>query len=256
MPVLIRGLKDDRKDLNRVKTIIGIPGHWKDRYELLESLVKQKILFAGNVLRDLETETTIQAEVYPYDSDLAMAFFYVSNGTISEKELNQIHEHTHTLYLIFESVDTKELLNVLRLGSKILHAGGLAVKVETSGIAHSKEKWLALTEEPGEIALYRALVSKIEGNQCYYSCGMHQFGLRDAMVQDNLLGQESANQLLDGFLLYLLIEKPSIQAGHTFSLDPQSPVYRIDETACTFYPPDDLFFNPRGYWTLSRLDQI
>jgi hypothetical protein len=234
-------------------TTVGIPGFWQNRSEIRESLITQDLLFAGFILLDHQTKFHVQLEVAPYDPDLAVAFGYAGGGLISEKELERIANHEHTLYLICESQEPKDLQMLMHVGAKVLQAGGLAVKVETSGIAHSKERWMELTHGGNENSLYQALVAKVRHEEGLYTCGMHQFGMRDAIVYDAMILLDDAAQLLNGFLLYLMLEKPEIQVGHSFSLGEVSSWYRIGVEECTSYEADHPYYNPFGLWSLKPM---
>ncbi|MBH8599599.1 hypothetical protein [Thermoactinomyces sp. CICC 10523] len=136
---------------------------------------------------------------------------------------------------------------MMRLATKVLNAGGLAIKVETAGLALSKEDWKKLCQDLDIVSLYYAFVKGVVEKDYFYSCGMHQFGQRDVLIYD-----QWDRQLMDQFLLYVLIEQPSLKVGETFSLGPDTPIYQIGEKACDQYEKDDLFYNPLGYWTLQR----
>jgi hypothetical protein len=236
-----------------MRTIIGIPGLWPSRFEIMRSLVLQDLLLTGMILMDAKTKFAVRAEIYPHDPELADAFQYAGGGYIPQEELEQIARHKHTLYLICESQNPEDLKQLLRIGAKVLQAGGLAVKVETSGIAHPKDRWIEFSQEADLVSLYLALVCKVQHEQGLYTCGMHQFGMRDAIVYDETLDLEECAELLNEFLLYLLHEKPEINEGETFSLNPESLWYRIGVEACTRYEPDHYFHNPHGLWTLHRV---
>jgi hypothetical protein len=234
-------------------TVIGIPGLWQNRFEIMQSLVRQDLLLTGFLLMDAQTKFAVKAEIYPHDPELAGAFAYASGGHISQEDLDQIAKHKHTLYLICKSQKLEDLQQLIRIGAKVLQAGGLAVKVETSGFAHPKDRWIELSQAGDEVSLYQALVCKVQHEQGLHTCGMHQFGMRDAIVYDDKLELEECAELLNQFLLYLLYEKPELNEGETFSLDEGSPWYRIGVEECTRYEPDHYFHNPHGLWTLHRV---
>ena len=77
-------------------------------------------------------------------------------------------------------------------------------------------------------------------------CGMHNFGLPDAIVDSN--ESENPCELLRVFTLYLLSESPVIKDGQTFSVDSESPIYRIKACPPINYGDDTLFNNPFGMW--------
>src|SRR5438034_343517 len=70
----------------------------------------------------------------------------------------------------------------LRLGDGLLEAGGIAMKCESSGIAHSRSRWLELatlseTESDFWSALFDAYVQlPIQSEDDFYTCGMHLLG--------------------------------------------------------------------------------
>jgi hypothetical protein len=60
--------------------------------------------------------------------------------------------------------------------------GGIAVKVESSGIAHDWDTWFARVQSNNPFDWYRSLVVLIADPSRFYSCGMHPFGLADVEV--------------------------------------------------------------------------
>ncbi|MFC7441984.1 DUF4261 domain-containing protein [Laceyella putida] len=234
-------------------TIIGIPGCWPDRSAMIGEFVKQNLIMAGFLLQEVETGIHLEINVVPHDPSLRDAFHYASYGNMTEDELAQIDRHTHILYLICESGQLDDLKALMRIGAKILDAGGMTVKVESAGVAHRKETWLEMSRDLDEVALYGAFVAKLKGEAGIYTCGMQQFGFKDVLIKDEELPPDEAVYLADQFLLYLLIEKAQVEAGQTFALAPEAPLYRIGEVPCDQYHPEDLFHNPAGYWVLERV---
>lgn len=188
-------------------------------------------------------------EVHDYDADLAKAFEIAGRPRMGQADIQAIRSHTFTLYLIATGGSTEHAQKVLNVGCGLLQAGGLAVKVETTGKAHSSKDWLALAAANNETALYHAFITLIGGNGRYYSCGMKNLGYRDAIVEGDISSKE-ASRLLQNFLLYVLIEKPAIGDGHTFSETQDSRHYRLHAMHCDTYPSRHLFYNPFGMWQI------
>ncbi|MCM3901829.1 MAG: DUF4261 domain-containing protein [Pyrinomonadaceae bacterium] len=166
-------------------------------------------------------------------------------------DIQAIRSHTFTLYLTAKGGSLEQAQKVLNLGCGLLHAGGLAVIVENTGKAHTSHDWLALAAAKNETAIYHAFVTLVGGDNRYYSSGMHNLGLRDAIVTGNLTAEDAA-RLLETFLLYMLIEKPALSDGHTFSETQDSQYYRLNGVPCSTYPGGHRFFNPFGMWQLER----
>jgi len=141
---------------------------------------------------------------------------------------------------------------IMDAGAGLLHAGGAAIYVESSGKSHSSVDWLRLSESNNPVALYEAFVALINGDKGLYTCGMHALGLPDASVESRFAIEEEA-RLLRAFNLYRLLENPDLETGHTFSLSPESTFYRLALLPCDTYEPDDLFYNPYGVWRLIPL---
>ena len=81
-------------------------------------------------------------EVYDPDPNLTRSIEDLSFGRIDPETLRRVAEHTMTLYVVSEEAPGVELCQTLmKFAGALLDAGGLAVKVETCGIAHSAETW-------------------------------------------------------------------------------------------------------------------
>lgn len=234
-----------------VEIVVGIPGKWQTRSDIVQDIATKSkgLLFAGMVLIDTATNEPYQLEVYDHDPNLSEAFAIAGRHSLAESDIQSIRSHTFTLYLIAKGGSLEKAQKVLNVGSRLLQAGGIAVKVETTGKAHSAKDWLALTEAHNETALYHAFVTLVGDERGYYSCGMHNLGYRDAFVKGNIT-PDGAAHLLQTFLLYVLIETPAIENGHTFSENQHAPRYYLRSAPCETYPSDHTFYNPYGMWEL------
>lgn len=234
--------------------VLGVPGPWTTRSDIVAALGAESVglLLAGDHLFNPATREMFEADVYEPDPHLRQAFALAGRRSLNEEDLDAIASHAHTLYIIGPGGSTEAARSIMGIACGALKAGGIAVKVESAGVAHSARDWLNLAQDQHPAALYRAYVTLIGGKGSHYSCGMHCLGLRDAIVVGEMASEEAA-QLLQGFLLYTLVEQPVLRSGETFSLDARSPRYRLAEEACETYPPDHLFHNPFGMWRLSPL---
>ena len=182
--------------------------------------------------------------------------------SFSADDQNAVEKHTAVNYVLSESMDVGAecdiSLKMLSFVAAAFHLGALAVKGESSGIAHGRKRWLELYERSKDkeqqiSALYRAWVRlPISDSSKFYSVGMHLLGMRDAEIESS----ETAIEDLDMFLLYLSVDggDSKIVSGETFSKDQRSSVYGIDEVRCSRFPEDDFFHNPYGVWSLQKKD--
>ncbi len=231
--------------------ILGLPGQWTTRSDIATSIahLSDGLIFAGKVLLDTKTNQSYQLDIYEHDSDLAQAFALAGRRSLTESDLAAIDAHTHTLYVTGKGGTSERAKQVMEVGTRIVRAGALAVKVESTGVAHSAHDWQRLTVAPEPSALYFAYVTLIGDHERFYSCGMHNLGLPDVIVPGTLAPNDAA-QLLETFLLYLFLEQPNLKQGHTFSINAQAPRYRLQLAPCTFYAANDPFYNPFGMWVL------
>lgn len=233
--------------------ILAIPGLWTTRTEIITSLAKKTdgLLLAGNILLDTKTRKGYQVAIYEHDPALQTAFALAGRGLIPPQDLERIAQHTFTLYLLGPGGTLQTAQEIMEVAAQLLKAGGIAVKVETAGVAHTAESWQRFVAH-GTQLLSEAYMTLVSGKGVYSSCGMHNLGLCDALVADDIKVQE-ASRLLRIFLAYTHLEQPSLADGHTFSLDEQSPRYRLTHQEDRRYPTGDLFHNPFGLWHLTRI---
>src|SRR3954471_24226893 len=101
------------------KIIIGVPGFWESRKDIVISIAKSSggLLFAGMVLMDTTTKQACELDVYGHDPKLQEAFRIAGGGTIPDAELAAIGRHKHTLYCIASELSADCARNLLRIGS-------------------------------------------------------------------------------------------------------------------------------------------
>lgn len=191
--------------------------------------------------------------------------------SLTDKDLTRVGRHVKVLYVSSKNFTAQEgpamSRSFLLLGRRLLKAGGLALKYESSGIAHGRSRWLELAREAeGDNfwpTLFRAYVQlPIQQGDDYYTCGLHLLGQPDLIVSATLLREAhgpkdpawAAVDLFRAFALYLLAECPPSRfaSGHTFSLGAESPRFRVVWEECTGYDEDDFFFNPFGRWRFTE----
>ena len=218
----------------------------------------------------------IEHEWHEHDDRMISAFQSSAcqcDPSLTENDFASIVEHSRVLYILspnFTAADAPDVSRgLLRLGGRLLEAGALAMKCESSGIAHGRARWLELAREAEDadswLALYRGYVQlPIQDGDDYYTCGLHLLGQPDLIASGALLRQVrgstkdpgwTAVELFRAFAHYQLAECTPGQfaSGHTFSPDAASPRFRVLWEECTGYEEDDFFFNPFGRWRFAEL---
>jgi hypothetical protein len=232
--------------------ILCIPGPWEDQRDFLRQVVtlepKGRYMFAGMILADVHARDHISLEFYAVDPQLPRAFEIAGQGKIPPEILRQIGQHSSVVYLLFplDLPDQRERL--LKFSQVVQRVGGIAVKVESSGVAHTWERWSTLLSG-NPFDLYCAVVVLLGDEDVYYSCGMHHFGLPECALPRSVPIDKAA-ELMNQFNFWQIMERPKLGFGHTFSLSADSPHYRLTLVQDSRHSSDELFHNPHGIWHL------
>ena len=233
--------------------IVCIPGAWESRKDFLSSVVETtdgEFMLAAMILAHPKGRDHVELEfAEPYDR-MAEAFSSGGRGKLSDETLKKIEKHLSVIYLHFPLDMTSQRLRLVKFTEVVSRCGGIAVKIENSGIAHEWERWFSLLRSDNPFDSYCASVVLSGDQQYYYSCGMHNFGLPDAQTSSDFDTQEAAD-LLNQFNYYQVLERPRLESGHTFSLTAGSPRFRVNRVTDQRHQEDELFHNPHGLWDLA-----
>ncbi|WP_305821015.1 DUF4261 domain-containing protein [Massilia brevitalea] len=231
--------------------VLCIPGPWTSREELLESMSASDagFVYAGHLLLEMETGFTCELVFEGADPAVTAAFRVAGPHWAASEAMADVAGHASVVYLAGKGGTREAAESMMRAGAALVDAGGLGVKVDSTGIAHGPAYWTELCHELHLQTAHRALVVYITG-QDVYSCGMHNFGLPEAIVTPVDGDVQAAADLLRTFTHYLFAQAPVFEEGHTFSVSEGAPVYRVRAAPALDYGPDSLFNNPYGVWEL------
>jgi hypothetical protein len=234
---------------------ICVPGTWKDRAEFIKAVVtetKGEFMFAGEILADIAGKDHVKLEFYEPYAEMALAFEYGGQGKISENVLTKISQHKSVIYLHFSLNIIAERERLLKFTKVLSKCGGIAIKLETSGVAHQWDEWFSLVSSVSLFDIYCASVTLVADEKFYHSCGMHNFQLPDCQISKQFDVNEAAD-LINRFNYYQIAEKPNLNSGNTFSLTSESPHFRLGLTKDERHSEEDLFYNSFGIWNLEKV---
>jgi hypothetical protein len=234
--------------------LLCVPGPWKDRSEFVQAVVGQtkgEFMFAGMILANPGKKDHVPLDFTPVDLQMRKAFEIAGQGRLSPQILDRIAEHRGVAYLHFPVgiVNVKD--RVVTFTDALRCCGGFAVKVESAGVAHEWAQWFAALSSENPFDLYRTFVTLIGDTNYYYSCGMHHFGLADVEIDRSVEIKEAAD-VMNRFNYWQIVEAPKLASGHTFSISPDAPRYRISQERDSRHEPSDFFHNPSGMWRLQK----
>ena len=101
---------------------------------------------AGYIIHNAEKDVGFQVQANEHDPDLKEAFFHAGRYIFEDSLLYEIGQHTLAVCVIASINGYEGLKELIDVGVGLLKAGGLAIKIETAGIAHTKEDWYQLFE--------------------------------------------------------------------------------------------------------------
>jgi hypothetical protein len=231
------------------EAVICVPGPWGDRSELIQALVRASgdFIFAGRVLMNMKTRESCELVFESPDERMLSAFLAAAPHWAQTPEMAKIKDHRSVVYLVGHGGSHKNFAALMLAANALVKAGGYGVKIESTGLAHSPAAWGQFCDELHLFSAHRACVLYLTGDDAY-SCGMHNLGMKDAIVEN--LETSEAVELLRTFTWYMYTEQPSIREGQTFSVSPTAPVYRIANDPGVTYDEGSLFANPYGFWRL------
>ncbi|NDU77672.1 hypothetical protein GWI34_34435 [Actinomadura sp. DSM 109109] len=205
------------------------------------------------------------------DPRMAEAFeASMAGAPFEQADRDAVESHDTVGYLLSApmmrdlAADTSRRL--LEMTAALLRAGAAAVKNESSGAAHGRDRWLELGEDAAEAkdeelaaVLVNAWVKRpIYDGEVLYSCGMHLLGAPDVEIEvDEQLTPDAVSEMLtylDALSIYLLTDPRAqeIEDGAGFRLTEDAPRHVMRTGECDRYDEDDFFFNPYGYIRLTR----
>jgi hypothetical protein len=235
-----------------VRSRLCIPGFLEDSIEIFGKTDGQ-FMVVGNVMMYVLNKHHYSFELGNRDEKMNRWFSVAGKITsISSEYLDLIEKHTSVIYI---SCETGSLYNAWFLataGAALLGAGGIGIKVVSTGKAFAKEKWIELTGIGTAASMYKLFVvdSILKEDGATFSCGMHNIGLRDAIVSG--LKFEEAQKLIRIFNFYQLIDKPIIKPKQSFQTEVSGPFFSINDEPDQPYLNDKLLKNPFGMWRLVR----
>jgi hypothetical protein len=247
-------------DAKPAKSVICIPGNWKDFEDFHGSLIVTSgasYMVVGNILINGKDKRHYSFEFCDRDPRMKDSFRVAGRVTeIGDETLEEIADHKYVIYISGETESLEGAEQIARAGMAVLNTGGIALKIESAGKAFSKAMWLEfMTDFEPERHLYDMFVldSIIDTDGTVFSCGMHNLGLKDSIVSNEEF--EDAMGLIRIFGYYQIVDKPDIKNNQTFQPSPESPLFRITNELHPPYANNEVFHNPFGMWRLAKIDQ-
>lgn len=250
------------------RIVLCIPGSWNDAADLAGRLAEGPLRWEGPKLRSVDGGGSFDAEFRGPDLRMRSAFQASAcrvRPSLTAADYSAIQAHRSVVYVLSDAYGRSTAaawgLRMVEVARALLDAGGIAVKCESSGIAHSALRWreLAARSEEPWAPLFDAYVRLpiIDDNRDLYSCGMHLLGGPDAQLALGQFPEEdirSAYRVLEGFLRELRSDPlaGTQELQRTFKGEGAGERFLAVREACARYAEDDFFWNRWGTFRLTR----
>jgi hypothetical protein len=267
------------------RIVLCIPGPWQNREELAARLTERSFILEEEVLRTSDGAESFTAEFRGPEPRMKSAFQASAcriRPSLRPIDYREIEGHRGVIYVLSNhygrATAARAAARMVEVGRAVVEAGGCAVKCESSGIAHSADRWRELAERlragGGPDATRTASVEERAGawnplfdafvrlpilgeSEDLYSCGMHLLGCPDGIVElRDFQGENirAGHQVLEGFLRSLRIDTApgSVALNHVFKGAGTEDRFMSALELCTGVLPDDYFWNRWGCFRLRR----
>jgi hypothetical protein len=248
------------------RIVLCLPGPWERREDLEARLRDGPFRLEEGKLRSADGRDSFDAEFRGSDPRMKSAFQVSAcrvRPSLTPADFRLVEGHRAVLYVLSDhygrSTAAASAARMIEIGRALIDADALAVKCESSGIAHSAARWRDLAARlPAWGTLFEAFVRLpiLSETQEIYSCGMHLLGAPDGMLPLSLFGEGklmAAYQLLERFLRGTEKEAASATVPREMTFqDEGSGRFLSTLERCAQYAPDDFMWNRWGWYRLQR----
>lgn len=233
------------------RIILCIPGPWEVREVLERRILQGPFVLEEKRLRLADTNETFDAEFRGPDPRMKAAFQASAcrlRPSLTPADFRSIEAHRGVLYVLSDpfgrSGAEAAATRMVEVGRALLDAGGLAVKCDSSGIAHSADRWRA----PGPLFDAFVRLPIINETEELYSVGMHLLGRPDGIVELKDFDGDirGGTRVLEEFLRSL----PAGETVHEATFKSGERRFLAGRESCTGYEPDEFFWNRWGRFRL------
>lgn len=222
-----------------------VPGPWSTPEELIDVLAGAG-LEATNLREQDPVAGGIGVDVVE-DASLGRAFSYGLGGPLPQAVVAAAAACRQAALLQVAMRFDEHPERLARIGRTLRGAGGVAVRVESSGAATPWDSWLAQLESGTKEGLYAsAAVTVYDDEDVFFTCGMHAFGLPDAQISER--DAPTAIEWLETLCLFQLSERPVLASGHAFRPHAETARRKLERWPDHRHHPDDGRHNPFGLW--------
>lgn len=236
------------------KLVLCIPGQWKDEDKLIRKLTRKsrgEYSLTGGLLLDTKRNRAFEVKIEEQDPKLAEAFYFASKGDFSDKTMHKVEKHTKVLYLSGYMGSAEAVQRMIAPVQMLLASGGVAVKLENSGKAFTPEEWNMIGDEARLDQLLNTMISYMQDECYFYSCGMQMFGLPDVALSKET-DPDASLQVMSQFL-YRIMNAGEGPEDNSYEFKLYGTTYEYNHQEGFFQEENSYMSNPHGIYVLTEM---
>lgn len=236
------------------KLVLCIPGQWKDEDKLIRKLTRKssgEYALTGGLLLDTKRNRAFEIRIEEQDPKLAEAFYLSSKGDFSDKTMQKVEKHTMVIYLSGYMGSAEAVQRMIAPVQMLLACGGVAVKIENCDKAFTPEEWNMIGEEARLDQLLNTMISYMQDEHYFYSCGMQMFGLPDVALSKET-DPDASLQVMSQFL-YLMMNASEGTKDKLNEFKLYGITYQYHHQKGFFQEESSYINNPYGIYVLTQI---
>lgn len=245
--------------------VLAVLGVWNNERDIRKALLlnKEEYSFSCGWFYKYDRRLSINAHLSVAEEDIEEQLYYMGKTPFTPVDIMLAKTHRSVLYLNININNVDDLVEVMEIGRILFDAGGILIKIHSSGVAYTHHQWNSLIAmNSGSTSsknlmenLYMTFVNVYAGPNFIESVGMGTFGLPDVVFETGELDLKTMLDHLHSINLFQLIDKVEFNPDELFKLVEYNLHFRFN------YKDDDLRFvngdvrkNSSGYWRMERID--
>ncbi|WP_160032632.1 hypothetical protein [Paenibacillus sp. An7] len=236
------------------KLVLCIPGQWKEEDKLIRKLTRKssgEYSLTGGLLLDTKRNRAFEIRIEEQDPRLAEAFYLSSKGDFSDKTMQKVEKHTKVIYLSGYMGSVEAVQRMIAPVQMLLACGGVAVKIENCDKAFTPEEWNMIGEEARLDQLLNTMISYMQDEHYFYSCGMQMFGLPDVALSKET-DPDASLQVMSQFL-YLMMNAREGTKDKLNEFKLYGTTYQYHHQESFFQEESSHITNPYGIYVLTEM---
>lgn len=137
--------------------VVCVPGTWENRTKFIEAVItstRGDFMFAAMILAHPKGNDHVRLDFCDFDERMLQAFKLGGQGKLTNLTLDEVALHRSVVYLHFPFDIVSQKARLLKFTGVLSKCGGIALKLETSGIAHEWKRWFDLLESNNPFDTY------------------------------------------------------------------------------------------------------